>query len=52
MKGIIEYAYDRASVAPGIVHFGVGNFHRAHLEYYTNLLLKDPSQRMWEYSGP
>ncbi len=51
MKGIIEYAYDRASVAPGIVHFGVGNFHRAHLEYYTNLLLKDPSQRMWGVFG-
>lgn len=51
MKGIIEYAYDRAAITPGIVHFGVGNFHRAHLEYYTNLLLKDPSQSMWGVFG-
>ncbi len=44
MNGIIKYKYDRAGVTPGIVHFGVGNFHRAHLEYYTNLLLEDKSQ--------
>ena len=45
------YKYDRATVTPGIVHFGVGNFHRAHLEYYTNLLLEDPSQRTWGIFG-
>ena len=43
--------YDRASVVPGIVHFGVGNFHRAHLEYYTNLLLEDSDQHGWGISG-
>ena len=43
--------YDRASVTPGIVHFGVGNFHRAHLEYYTNRLLEDEDQRCWGVSG-
>ena len=35
-----------AEIKAGIVHFGVGNFHRAHLEAYTNLLLEDPSQKM------
>ena len=45
------YNYDRTGVKAGIVHFGVGNFHRAHLEYYTNLLLEDPSQRQWGVFG-
>ena len=43
--------YDRKSITPGIVHFGVGNFHRAHLEYYTNRLLEDEDQRCWGISG-
>lgn len=51
MNGIIKYGYDRTTVTPGIVHFGVGNFHRAHLEYYTNLLLENPSQRAWGIFG-
>ena len=32
------FTYDRKAVKAGILHFGVGNFHRAHLEYLTNLL--------------
>ncbi len=36
------YSYDRNQVKAGILHFGVGNFHRAHLEYMTNKLLKTP----------
>lgn len=51
MNGIIKYGYDRAAVTPGIVHFGVGNFHRAHLEYYTNLLLENPDQLSWGVFG-
>ncbi len=44
--------YDRDSVAPGILHIGVGNFHRAHQEAYTNeLLSKDSSQRGWGIVG-
>jgi mannitol 2-dehydrogenase len=27
-------AYDRATLAPGVVHIGVGGFHRAHQEMY------------------
>ena len=33
------YAYNRSLVKAGILHFGVGNFHRAHLEFMTNMLL-------------
>lgn len=46
-----HYNYDRKDIRTGIVHFGVGNFHRAHLEYYTNLLLEDPSQQEWGVFG-
>ncbi len=31
--------YDRAAVRPGIVHFGVGGFHRAHQAAYVDRLL-------------
>lgn len=38
--------YDRATVTTGIVHFGVGGFHRAHQAFYVDqLLASDPS---WE----
>ncbi|WP_231563076.1 mannitol dehydrogenase family protein [Microbacterium mangrovi] len=32
--------YDRAAVAPAIVHFGVGGFHRAHEAMYLDRLLR------------
>ena len=31
--------YNTAAVAPGIVHIGLGNFHRAHMARYTNALM-------------
>ena len=45
------FSYNRAEIKAGIVHFGVGNFHRAHLEAYTNRLLEDPTQRNWGVFG-
>lgn len=45
------FNYNRAEIKAGIVHFGVGNFHRAHLEAYTNLLLEDPAQKCWGVFG-
>lgn len=37
-------AYDRGEVTPGIVHFGVGGFHRAHEALYIDRVLElDPS---------
>ena len=44
------YSYDRNQVKAGILHFGVGNFHRAHLEYMTNNLLENTSQQNWEFA--
>jgi fructuronate reductase len=38
------FAYDRASITPGIVHLGAGAFHRAHMAAYVDgLLVWDPS---------
>lgn len=48
---VISFDYDRNQVKPGIVHVGVGNFHRAHEEYYTNLLLADAGQLGWGICG-
>lgn len=37
--GTVLPAYDRAAVGPGIVHIGLGNFHRAHQAVYLDSLL-------------
>ena len=42
--GVIVPAYDRASVTAGIVHLGIGAFHRAHQAVVVDdLLERDPS---------
>lgn len=38
-KDIILPAYDRAALKPGIVHLGIGAFHRAHQAFYTETVL-------------
>ena len=48
---VINYRYNREQVRPGILHIGVGNFHRAHEEYFTNKLLADVSQQEWGICG-
>ena len=40
---IARLAYDRNALAPGIVHLGIGAFHRAHQAIYTDdILSEDP----------
>ena len=52
MKSSVKtYHYDRNRATAGILHIGVGNFHRAHEEYYTNLLLEYPDQLEWGVCG-
>lgn len=46
-----ELIYDRKGITPGILHFGVGNFHRAHQAYYTNKLLSASDQKNWGICG-
>lgn len=47
----IPYHYQRGSIKTGIIHIGVGNFHRAHQQYYTNLLLENKDQQQWGICG-
>ena len=48
---VIPYKFDRSHIQVGMVHIGVGNFHRAHQAFYTNLLLEDPNQQTWGICG-
>lgn len=42
--GVRRPAYDRGALAPGIVHLGIGAFHRAHQAVYTDdVLARDAS---------
>ncbi|SKA29428.1 mannitol dehydrogenase family protein [Consotaella salsifontis] len=43
--------YDRGAVSPGIVHFGVGNFHRAHQEVYLDDLFQAGKSRDFAVLG-
>lgn len=44
-------AYDRSTLAAGIVHFGVGNFHRAHQAVYLDDLFATGSGHDWALVG-
>ncbi|TDD58277.1 mannitol dehydrogenase family protein [Kribbella antibiotica] len=44
-------AYDRTAVSPGIVHFGVGGFHRAHQAMYLDSLMNDGKALDWGIVG-
>lgn len=44
-------AYDRNALKPGIVHFGVGNFHRAHQAVYLDDLFATGSDHDWALIG-
>ncbi|WP_448248520.1 mannitol dehydrogenase family protein [Thalassotalea agariperforans] len=43
--------YDRSQLKAGIVHIGVGGFHRAHQAMYINELLKTPGSEQWAICG-
>ncbi|MGB3761631.1 MAG: mannitol dehydrogenase family protein [Ornithinimicrobium sp.] len=43
--------YDRSAVTRGIVHFGVGGFHRAHEAMYTDRLMEAGKGQDWGICG-
>ena len=43
--------YDRGALTPGIVHVGVGNFHRAHQAWYTHQLMQQGKAQDWAILG-
>ncbi len=50
-KAIATPAYDRHSLSPGIVHIGVGNFHRAHQGVYLDDLFNKGVDHDWAVIG-
>jgi mannitol 2-dehydrogenase len=44
-------AYDRRLVTPGVVHFGVGGFHRAHQAMYHDRLMNEGNSLDWGICG-
>jgi fructuronate reductase len=47
---ITRFGYDRSAQDVGIVHFGIGAFHRAHQAWYTDLAM-DAGERDWAICG-
>lgn len=43
--------YRREAVTPGLVHFGVGNFHRAHMAVYLDALMNRGEALDWGIVG-
>lgn len=50
-KDVSLPAYDRAALTPGIVHIGVGNFHRAHQAWYLHKLMQSGKAHDWAIIG-
>lgn len=49
--GIARPSYDRSRLTPGIVHIGLGNFHRAHQAWYTHRLMQQGLAQDWAILG-
>ena len=43
--------YNRSALSPGIVHIGVGNFHRAHMSWYMHQLMQKNIDLDWAIIG-
>lgn len=50
-QGISAPGYDRSKLTAGIVHIGVGNFHRAHQAWYLHRLMQQGKAHDWAIIG-
>lgn len=50
-SGVTGPTYDRAAVTAGIVHIGMGNFHRAHQAWYLHRLMQQGLALDWGIIG-
>jgi mannitol 2-dehydrogenase len=48
---VLRPRYDRRALTPGIVHVGVGNFHRAHQAWYLHRLMQEGRALDWGIVG-
>ena len=48
---ILRPTYDRSALSPGIVHIGLGNFHRAHQAWYLHRLMQQGRAYDWAIIG-
>lgn len=49
--GVTGPTYDRAALTPGIVHIGLGNFHRGHQAWYLHRLMQLGEAQDWAIFG-
>ena len=50
-KGVKIPNYDRNNLTAGIVHIGLGNFHRAHQSWYLHRLMQQGQAHDWAIIG-
>ena len=50
-EGVLRPNYERSGLTPGIVHIGVGNFHRAHQSWYLHRLMQQGLAHDWAIVG-
>lgn len=50
-KVISRPSYDRGALTPGIVHIGLGNFHRGHQAWYLHRLMQQGLAQDWAIIG-
>jgi mannitol 2-dehydrogenase/sorbose reductase len=50
-SNVAKPGYDRTRLRPGIVHFGVGNFHRVHQAAVIERCLHSPRHEHWAICG-
>ena len=50
-EGVRVPLYDRAALTPGIVHIGLGNFHRGHQAWYLHRLMDEGLCHDWAIIG-
>lgn len=48
---LAKVSYDRRQLTPGIVHIGLGNFHRAHQAWYLHRLFEQGLNTDWAIIG-
>ncbi|MEL6959507.1 MAG: mannitol dehydrogenase family protein [Pseudomonadota bacterium] len=50
-EGVLTPRYDRSTLTPGIIHIGLGNFHRAHQAWYLHRLMQQGKALDWAIIG-